>query len=71
MVRETPLHLGHLRTLAAAAELGAVILPPIPAFYGRPTTLDDIINHTVGRVLDHLGVEHALIKRWGEGAGTP
>ncbi|MBI4636210.1 MAG: UbiX family flavin prenyltransferase [Candidatus Rokubacteria bacterium] len=71
VVRETPLHLGHLRTLAAAAELGAVILPPIPAFYGRPTTLDDIINHTVGRVLDHLGVEHALIKRWGEGAGTP
>jgi 4-hydroxy-3-polyprenylbenzoate decarboxylase len=66
VVRETPLHLGHLRTLVAAAENGAVILPPVPAFYNRPTTLDDIVDHTVGRILDHFGIEHALVKRWGE-----
>ena len=66
VVRETPLHLGHLRTLAAAAESGAVIMPPVPAFYHRPTTLDDIIDHTVGRVLDLVGIAHTLSKRWGE-----
>lgn len=66
VVRETPLHLGHLRTLTAAAENGAVILPPVPAFYHRPSTLDDIINHTVGRVLDHFNIDHNLVKRWGE-----
>ncbi|HEV8252856.1 MAG TPA: UbiX family flavin prenyltransferase [Candidatus Limnocylindria bacterium] len=66
VIRETPLHLGHLKALVAAAESGAIILPPIPAFYGRPTTLDEIINHTVGRVLDHFGVEHSMVKRWGE-----
>jgi 4-hydroxy-3-polyprenylbenzoate decarboxylase len=66
VVRETPLHIGHLRLLTAAAESGAIILPPIPAFYSRPTTLDEVINHTVGRVLDHFGIEHAMVKRWGE-----
>jgi flavin prenyltransferase len=66
VVRETPLHLGHLRMLTAAAEAGAVVLPPIPAFYSRPTSLDEVINHTVGRVLDHFGVEHTMVKRWGE-----
>jgi flavin prenyltransferase len=66
VVRETPLHLGHLRALTAAAENGAVILPPLPAFYGRPTSLDEVIDHTVGRVLDQFGIEHALVKRWGE-----
>jgi flavin prenyltransferase len=66
VVRETPLHLGHLRVLTAAAESGAMILPPIPAFYSRPATLDDVINHTVGRVLDHFGIDHAMVKRWGE-----
>ena len=66
VVRETPLHLGHLRLLTAAAESGAVILPPVPAFYSRPVTLDEVINHTVGRVLDHFGIEHAMVKRWGE-----
>jgi 4-hydroxy-3-polyprenylbenzoate decarboxylase len=66
VLRETPLHLGHLRLLSAAAEAGAIILPPIPAFYSRPTTLDEVINHTVGRVLDHFGIEHAMVKRWGE-----
>jgi 4-hydroxy-3-polyprenylbenzoate decarboxylase len=66
VVRETPLHLGHLRTLVAAAENGAVILPPVPAFYSRPTSLAEIIDHTVGRILDHFDIAHALIKRWGE-----
>jgi flavin prenyltransferase len=66
VVRETPLHVGHLRLLTAAAEAGALILPPIPAFYSRPAVLDDVINHTVGRVLDHFGIEHGMVKRWGE-----
>jgi 4-hydroxy-3-polyprenylbenzoate decarboxylase len=66
VVRETPLHIGHLRLLTAAAESGAVILPPIPAFYSRPTTLDEVINHTVGRVLDHFSIDHTMVKRWGE-----
>jgi flavin prenyltransferase len=66
VVRETPLHVGHLRLLTQAAEAGALILPPIPAFYSRPVALDDVINHTVGRVLDHFGIEHAMVKRWGE-----
>jgi len=58
LVRETPLHAGHLRTLVALAELGAVILPPMPAFYHRPKGLDDLVNHTVARVLDRLGLAH-------------
>ena len=64
VVRETPLHLGHLRTLVQLAEMGAVVLPPVPAFYNRPKTLDDVINHTVGRVLDRFGVEHSLVREW-------
>lgn len=64
LVRETPLHLGHLRMLAHLAETGAVILPPMPAFYNRPKTLDDVINHTLGRVLDHLGIEQRLVAEW-------
>ena len=64
VVRETPLHLGHLRTLTQLAEIGAVILPPIPAMYARPASLDDVINHTVGKVLDQLGVENELFTRW-------
>jgi len=66
VVRESPLHVGHLKSLLAAAEAGAVILPPAPAFYSLPKTLDDIIDHTVGRVLDHFGIEHDLVRRWGE-----
>lgn len=62
--RETPLHLGHLRNLVRAAELGAVILPPVPAFYHAPKTVDDLVNHTVGKVLDQLGIDHALFRRW-------
>jgi 4-hydroxy-3-polyprenylbenzoate decarboxylase len=64
LVREAPLHLGHLRALLALAEMGAVILPPLPAFYPRPRTIDDLVNHTVGRALDHLGVPHALVQEW-------
>jgi 4-hydroxy-3-polyprenylbenzoate decarboxylase len=63
-VRETPLHIGHLRQLLALAEIGAVILPPMPAFYDRPKTLDDIVNHTVGRMLDRLGIPHGLTREW-------
>jgi 4-hydroxy-3-polyprenylbenzoate decarboxylase len=66
-VRETPLHLGHLRQLAGLAELGAVIFPPVPAFYNRPKTLDDIVNHTVGRILDRLNIPQDLVQEW---AGT-
>lgn len=64
VVRETPLHAGHLRQLLALAEVGAVILPPMPAFYHRPKTLDDIVNHTVARVLDRLGIPHELGTEW-------
>lgn len=63
-VREAPLHAGHLRHLAALAELGAVIFPPMPAFYHRPATLDDVINHTVGRILDRLDIPHRLGREW-------
>ena len=67
--REAPLHLGHLRMLTAAAELGAVILPPMPAFYTGPRSVDDIVNHTVGRMLDLFGVDSDLAKRW-EGSAS-
>ena len=64
MVRETPLHLGHLRTLTAVTEIGAIVLPPMPAFYNRPKTVDDIVNHTVARVLDLFGFQNDKAKRW-------
>jgi 4-hydroxy-3-polyprenylbenzoate decarboxylase len=64
VVRETPLHLGHLRMMQAVTECGALILPPIPAFYHQPKTLDDVIHQTVGKVMDALGIEHSLFKRW-------
>jgi 4-hydroxy-3-polyprenylbenzoate decarboxylase len=64
LVRETPLHLGHLRVLTALAEMGAVVLPPMPAFYNRPKELDDIINHTVARVLDRLQLPQTLVGEW-------
>ncbi len=64
LVRETPLHAGHLRLMLTLAELGAVILPPLPAFYSRPATVDDIVNHTVGRTLDQLGLQHDLYRPW-------
>ena len=64
LVRETPLHLGHLRNMVSATEMGAVILPPVPAFYHRPQTIDDIINHSVGKALDLLSIPHQLYQRW-------
>lgn len=64
LVRETPLHVGHLRCLVALAEMGAVVLPPMPAFYNRPRDLDDIVNHTVARVLDRLGLPQTLVAEW-------
>lgn len=66
MVRETPLHLGHLRTMTALAEMGAVVFPPVPAFYAAPATLEDMVNHTVGRALDQFGIDSGLVRRWGE-----
>ena len=66
MVRETPLHLGHLRSMAALAEMGAVIAPPVPAFYAAPATLADMVDHTLGRLLDLFGIEAPDLKRWGE-----
>jgi 4-hydroxy-3-polyprenylbenzoate decarboxylase len=64
MVRESPLHTGHLRTLTEASEIGAIIMPPMPAFYPRPETIEDMVDHTVGRALDLFGIEHHLLKRW-------
>lgn len=64
MVRETPLHLGHLRTLVALAEMGAVIAPPVPAFYARPETLSDVVDQSVGRALDALGLDWSAVRRW-------
>ena len=64
MVRETPLHAGHLRLMQQAAENGAIIMPPVPAFYGQPKTVDDIVNHTVGRALARVGVPNGLFHEW-------
>ncbi len=66
MVRETPLHSGHLRNLLALSEMGAVIAPPVPAFYTNPETIDDIVDQSVGRVLDHFGLDSGKVRRWGE-----
>jgi 4-hydroxy-3-polyprenylbenzoate decarboxylase len=66
MVRETPLHLGHLRTMTALAEMGAIILPPVPAFYTEPRTLSDLVDQMVGRALDLFGYDWPDVKRWGE-----
>ena len=68
MFRETPLHVGHLRLLTLAAEMGAHIVPPVPAFYHHPETIDDIINQSVGKVLDYMGIAHKLFKRWDNSA---
>jgi 4-hydroxy-3-polyprenylbenzoate decarboxylase len=66
MVRETPLHLGHIRAMAAATEAGAIVAPPVPAFYGAPRSIDDIVDHSVGRCLDLFGIDTRLVQRWGE-----
>jgi 4-hydroxy-3-polyprenylbenzoate decarboxylase len=62
--RETPLHSGHLRTMAQLSDMGAIIAPVVPAFYTRPQTLDDIIDHTVGRLLDLFDIDLGVVKRW-------
>ena len=69
MVRETPLHLGHLRAMTAATEIGAIIAPPLPAFYHRPQSIEDIVDHTVGRTLDLFGLNTGKLKRWGKDVG--
>ena len=69
VVRETPLHRGHLKAMMEAADAGAIIMPPVPAFYTQPQSVDDIVNQTVGRVLDQFGVDSGLVKRWGEAVG--
>ena len=64
MVRETPLHLGHLRTMTALAEMGAIIAPPLPAFYTRPSSIDQIVDQSVGRALDLFGLDWSAVRRW-------
>ncbi len=63
-IRETPLHTGHLRTMLQLSEMGAIIAPVMPAFYNRPQSLDDIVNHSVGRMLDLFGLDAGIVKRW-------
>lgn len=64
LVRETPLHSGHLRNMLAASELGAIVAPPVPAFYNNPQSLEDMVDHTVGRVLDLFGIDCGSVRRW-------
>ena len=66
VVRETPLHKGHLRLMTMAADMGAHILPPVPSFYHQPKSIEDIIDQTIGKIFDYLGIRHDLFKRWGE-----
>ncbi len=65
MVREAPLHLGHLRAMTAATEMGAIVYPPVPAFYARPASLEQMVDHTLGRVLDLFEIENTAVSRWG------
>lgn len=69
MVRETPLHTGHLRTMTQLSEIGAIIAPPVPAFYAMPATLEDMVDHTLGRILDLFDLDMGGVKRWGETVG--
>src|SRR5438094_478747 len=70
LVRETPLHTGHLRTMTALSEMGAVIAPPVPAFYAQPQTIEEMIDQTLGRVLDLFGIDAGTVRRWGEAPRT-
>lgn len=70
MVRETPFHLGHLRTMTSLAEMGAVIAPPLPAFYAKPASIEEMVDQSVGRVLDLFGLSWRPVKRWGEDLET-
>jgi len=71
VVRETPLHRGHLKSMLEVTEAGAIVMPPVPAFYGRPKTIDELVLQTVGRVLDLIEIEHTLGPRWGESQTRP
>ncbi len=71
VVRETPLHKGHLRLMTMAADMGAHILPPVPSFYHQPKSIEDIIDQTIGKIFDYLGIQHDLFKRWGEDNKKP
>jgi len=71
MVRETPLHLGHLRTMVKLAEMGAVIAPPLPAFYAKPLSLEEMVDQSVGRTLDLFGLSWSKVKRWGQDVAMP
>ena len=71
LVRETPFHTGHLRTMLALSEMGAIVAPPLPAFYNRPQSIDDMVDHAVGRALDLFGLDTGRVRRWGEEAGPP
>jgi 4-hydroxy-3-polyprenylbenzoate decarboxylase len=69
MVRETPFHLGHLRAMMQVTEMGAIVMPPVPAFYAKPKSLDEMVAHSVGRALDLFGIGNELVQRWGEKIG--
>lgn len=71
LLRETPLHLGHIRTMAAVTEAGAVVYPPVPAFYAQPKSLADMVDHTLGRVLDLFDIDVGAVHRWSGGKGRP
>ena len=69
LLRETPLHLGHIRAMAAATEAGAIVMPPVPAFYAKPQSLEEMVDHTVGRALDLFDIDVGAVRRWGEDVG--
>ena len=71
MVRETPLHTGHLRTMTQLSEMGAIVAPPVPAFYARPASIEAMVDHTVGRVLDMFEIESGTVRRWRQGEPSP
>ena len=70
LVRETPLHTGHLRTMTALSEMGAIIAPPVPAFYAKPQSIEEMIDHSLGRLLDLFGLDSGTVRRWGETSKT-
>ncbi|MFL6719095.1 MAG: UbiX family flavin prenyltransferase [Burkholderiaceae bacterium] len=70
MLRETPLHLGHLRSMVAVTEAGAIVSPPVPAFYAKPASINEMVDHSVGRVLDLFGIESGAVRRWNPGNDT-
>jgi 4-hydroxy-3-polyprenylbenzoate decarboxylase len=71
LVRETPLHVGHLRQMLAFAEMGGIVFPPVPAFYQKPASVDDVVAHTVARVLERMGLAHEPLAEWTSGGRKP